>query len=50
MLKLKFPILIRHRLFFSKISQNPDYVSNFCTDLNSPFHFAYRKWMFEKSS
>ena len=41
-LKLRIPIC--HRQFFKKLSQNPEYVKNFCTDLYNPFHFACRKW------
>ena len=40
-LKLRIPIC--HRQFFKKLSQNPEYVKNFCTDLYNPFHFACRK-------
>ena len=33
-----------HRLFLRRISQNKEYIENFCNDLNNPFHFACRKW------
>ena len=47
---MKFGIPIMHRQFFRKISQNTDYVENFCNDMNNSFHFACRKWMLEKST
>ena len=42
---LKFPIPMCHRQFFSVISQNRDYVDNFCNDSNNTFHFACQKWI-----
>ena len=42
---LKFPMPMCHRQFFRVISQNPEYVDNFCNDLNNPFHFACQKWI-----
>ena len=33
-----------HRLFFRKLSQNPEYIQTHCNDLNYLFHFACRKW------
>ena len=32
-----------HRLIYRRISQNKEYIENFCNDLNYPFHFACRK-------
>ena len=40
---LKLPIPMCHRLFFRRISQNEEYIENFCNDLNNPFHFECRK-------
>ena len=34
-----------HRQFFIVISQNRDYVKNFCTDMENPFHFACQNWI-----
>ena len=42
---LKFQIPMCHRQFFRVISQNREYVDNFCNDLNNPFHFACQKWI-----
>ena len=39
-LKHRFPMC--HRLFFRRISQNKEYIENFCNDINNPFHFACR--------
>ena len=33
-----------HRLLFKRISQNKEYIENFCNDLNNRFDFACRKW------
>ena len=33
-----------HRLFFRRVTQNKDYIENFCDDINNPFHFACGKW------
>ena len=40
-LNFRFPLC--HRLIFRRISQNKEYIENFCNDLNNPFHFACRK-------
>ena len=42
-LKSQKPIC--HRQFFGVISQNREYVDNFCNDRNNPFHFACQKWI-----
>ena len=47
---LKFKIPIMHRQFITILSQNPDYVKAHCDDLNKLFHFACRKFIFEKST
>ena len=36
---------IFHRQLFRVISQNRDYVENFCNDMENPFHFACQKWL-----
>ena len=41
---LKHRILMCHRLFFRRISPNPEYIQTHCKKLNSPFHFACRQW------
>ena len=41
----KFPMPMCHRQFFRVISQNRDYVENFCNDMENPFHFACQKWI-----
>ena len=41
---LKHRVPMCHRLFFRRISQNKDYIENFCNDINNPFHFACGKW------
>ena len=41
---LKHRIPMCHRLFFRRISQNKEYLGNFCNDKNNAFHFACRKW------
>ena len=33
-----------HRLSFRRMSQNKEYIKNFCNDSNVPFHFACKKW------
>ena len=43
-LKLRIPIM--HRQFFKIISQNPEYVKNFCNNMENPFHLACRMWYF----
>ena len=40
---LKYQISMCHRQFFRVISQNRDYVENFCNDMENPFHFACQK-------
>ena len=40
---LKFRMLMCHRQFFREISQNRDFVNNYCNDRNKPFHFACPK-------
>ena len=40
---LNFPMPMGHRRFFRIISQNRDYVENFCNDMDNPFHFACQK-------
>ena len=42
---LKFQIPMCHRQFFRVISQNRQYVDNFCNDSNNPFHFSCQKWI-----
>ena len=42
---LKSQIPMCHRQFFRVISQNRDYVENFCNDMENPFHFACQKWI-----
>ena len=37
-----------HRHFFSRISQDPEYVKTHCNDLNIPFHFSIRKCMIKQ--
>ena len=34
-----------HRQFFRAISQNRDYVENFCNDMENPFDYACQKWI-----
>ena len=41
-LKLQIPIMHRH--FFTKLSQNPEYIETHCNDRRKPFRFACRKW------
>ena len=43
---LKFRRPVGHRLFFRRISQNKEYIENFCNDLNNPISFASRRWYF----
>ena len=38
-----------HRQFFKTMSQNPDFVQNYCNDLNNPFHFACHKLYLNKN-
>ena len=42
---LKSQIPMTHWQFFRVISQNRDYVENFCNDKENPFHFACQKWI-----
>ena len=42
---LKFQIPMCHRQFFRVISQNREYVENFCNDAENPFHFSCQKWI-----
>ena len=35
---------MKHRHFFRKLSQNPEYIQTQCNIRNNPFHFACRKW------
>ena len=42
---LKSQIPMCHRQFFRVISQNREYVDNFCNDFNNPFPFACQKWI-----
>ena len=44
MFLFKITNTIRHRHFFRKVSQNPEYLKTHCNDRNIPFHFACRKW------
>ena len=34
-----------HRQTSGVISQNRDYVENFCNDMENSFHFAGQKWI-----
>ena len=43
---LKHQIPMGQRLFFKIIAQNPEYIKNYCTDMENPFHLACRKWYF----
>ena len=36
------------RKLFKMISQNPDRVKTFCTDMDNPLNFAIRKWMIKQ--
>ena len=42
---LKHRIPMGQRLFFRRISENKEYVENFCNDRNNPFQFACQKWI-----
>ena len=42
---LKSQMPMCHRQFFGVISQNRDYVENFCNDRRNLFHFACQKWI-----
>ena len=41
---LKSRMPMGHRLFFKIISQNKEYVENFCNDSDNPFHYALQLW------
>ena len=41
---LKLQIPRRHRLFFRKVSQNPEYIQTFCNDRRNLFQIACRQW------
>ena len=41
-LKLQIPIMHRH--FFTKLSQNPEYIQTHCNERRNPIHFACRLW------
>ena len=41
---LKFQILMCHRQFFRKNSQNREFIKNFCNDVENPFNFACQDW------
>ena len=43
---LKLQIPKKHRQLFRILSQKLDYVETHCNDLNNPFHFAIRRWIF----
>ena len=47
---LKSRIPMRHRLFFRRISQNKEYIENFCNDIKNPFQFACRKWYLDNQT
>ena len=42
---LGFRTPIWRREVFRILSQTPEYVKNFCNDMNYPFHFACRRWI-----
>ena len=42
---LNHRIPMGQRLFFRRISENKEYVENFCNDRNNPFQFACQKWI-----
>ena len=42
---LKHRIPMGQRLYFRRISENKEYVENFCNDRNNPFQFACQKWI-----
>ena len=42
---LNHRIPMGQRLFFRRISENKEYVENFCNDRNNPFHFACQTWI-----
>ena len=42
---LNHRIPMGQRLFFRRISENKEYVENFCNDRNNPFQIACQKWI-----
>ena len=42
---LNHRIPMGQRLFFRRMSENKEYVENFCNDRNNPFQFACQKWI-----
>ena len=42
---LNHRIPMGQRLFFRRISENKEYVENFCNDRNNPFQFACQTWI-----
>ena len=42
---LKLLIPKTHRKILQKISQNLEYVKQFCNDENNDFHFGIRAWI-----
>ena len=42
---LNHRIPMGQRLYFRRISENKEYVENFCNDRNNPFHFACQTWI-----
>ena len=47
---MKHRIPMCHRLFFRRITQNKEYIENFCNDLNIIFHFVCRKWYLDNQT
>ena len=41
---IKFQIPICHRQFFRKVSQNREYINNFCNVMENLFHISCQKW------
>ena len=39
-----------HRHFLRIISQNPEYVKIFCSDLTNPFRLSYPYWSLDNQS
>ena len=46
--KIRIPVLHRH--FFRTVTQITEYVKTHCNDINSPLHFACRKWILDIDS
>ena len=42
---LKFQIPMCHRQFFKVLSQNREYINNFCNHVENHFHLACQKWI-----